>query len=70
MLVYLLLLESEKVIGKIDAEIVKMQEDPQKITENTTLERKEPKHSKFKENLSQKQSMKSGTVVKSTTYGN
>lgn len=39
MLVYLLLLESEKVIGKIDAEIVKMQEDPQKITENTTLER-------------------------------
>ena len=53
-LVRLLLSESEKVIGKLEAGIkVKIQEDWQNNIQNTSLEKLEPKHSKFKERLSQ-----------------
>ena len=44
-LVHLLLSESDKVIGKLEAEIkVKVQEDRQNNIESTTLENLEGKH--------------------------
>lgn len=51
---HLLLLESEKVIGKLETEIeVKIQKDHQNNLENTTFRANfEQKQSKFKEKLS------------------
>ena len=49
-LVRLLLSESDKVIGKFEAGIKeKIEEDWQNNIQNTSLEKLEPKHSKFKE---------------------
>lgn len=50
-LLHILLLKSEKVIGKLEDKIeVKIQEDRQSNIENTTLKELEQKHSKFKGN--------------------
>ena len=58
-LVRLLLSESDKVTGKPEGEIdAKIQEDLQNNIENTSLEKLEQKHSKFKERLLQKQNKK------------
>ena len=58
-LVRLLLSESDKVIRKHEAEIVlKIQEEQKNNIENTSLEKLERKHSKFKERLSQKRNRK------------
>ena len=58
-LVRLLLSEFDKVIRKIEAEIVlKIQEDQKTNIENTSFEKLERKHSKFKEWLSQKRNRK------------
>ena len=58
-LVRLLLSESDKVIRKLEVEIVvKIQEDRKNNIENTSLEKLEGKHSKFKERLLQKRNRK------------
>ena len=58
-LVRLLLSESDKVIRKHEAEIVlKIQEEQKNNIGNTSLEKLERKHSKFKERLSQKRNRK------------
>ena len=58
-LLRLLLSESDKVTGKPEGEIdAKIQEDQQNNIENTSFEKLEQKHSKFKERLLQKQNKK------------
>ena len=72
---HILLLKSEKVIGKLeDKTEVKIQEDRQSNIENTTLKELEQKHSKFKGNKKWNEPRngkiwrkQSGAVRKSTT---